>query len=191
MYHQPIKFDFPDKEDNEKVYLAVRRHYFVLVKQSIIFLFFFIFPAITGGILYYFEISLTEYFFYPIMILILSLYYLFVTLFAMIKWIEYYYDVWIVTDRRLIDIEQKSLFNHITSELRLDKIQDVTFEIKGFLASLFHYGNIYVQTAGSVQRFSLEQVPKSQQIKGLIIELQGQLEKNMRNLEGRENMNNR
>ena len=176
MIHQPIKFDFPNKESNEKVYMTVRRHYFVLVRQSIIFLFFFIFPIIIGGVLYYFNISIREYAFYPIMILILSVYYLFVTLFAMIKWIEYYYDIWIITNKRIIDMEQKSLFNHITSELRLDKIQDVTFEIKGFLASVFHYGNIYVQTAGSVQRFAFEEIPKSQKIKRLIIDLQGQLE---------------
>jgi membrane protein YdbS with pleckstrin-like domain len=176
--NQPIKFNFPGKEDDEKVYLYVRRHYFVLIKQSIIFLFFFTFPVIIIGVLMYFNISIKEYNFYPIIILIMSLYYLFVILFAMIKWIEYYYDIWIITDKRLVDIEQKSLFNHVTSELRLDKIQDITFEMKGFLASLFHYGNIYVQTAGSVQRFSLEQVPKSQEIKGLIIELQGQMENN-------------
>lgn len=181
MINQPIEFNFPNKESDEKVFMAVRRHYFVLVKQSLIFLFFFIFPVIIWTALHYLEINLTEYIFFPILILVISLYYLFVALFAMIKWIEYYYDVWIITDRRLIDIEQKSLFNHITSELRLDKIQDVTFEVKGFLPSVFHYGNIYVQTAGAVQRFSFEEIPKSQQIKRLIIDLQGQLEYKRRN----------
>lgn len=181
MINHPIKFDFPSREKGEKVYLAVRRHYFVLVRQGIIFLFFFIFPVIIGAVTYYFNIRVSEYSFYSILVLIISLYYLFVMLFAMIKWIEYYYDVWIITDRRLIDLEQKSLFNHITSELRLDKIQDVTFEIKGFLPSVFHYGNIYVQTAGSVQRFAFEEVPRSQQIKRLIIDLQGRLEYRRRN----------
>lgn len=176
MITQPIDFDFPNREQNEKVYMTVRRHFFVLVKQSLIFLFFFVFPVVIWGVLYYLKIELSDYIFFPIIVLVVSLYYLFVALFAMIKWIEYYYDVWIITDRRLIDIEQKSLFNHITSELRLDKIQDVTFEVRGFLPSMFHYGNIYVQTAGAVQRFSFEEIPRSQQIKRLIIDLQGQLE---------------
>lgn len=181
MLHHPIKFNFPNKEANEKVYMTVRRHYFVLVRQSIIFLFFFIFPVIIGAVLYGFSIDIQEYVFYPIIILIISIYYLFVTLFAMIKWIEYYYDIWIITDKRIIDMEQKSLFNHITSELRLDKIQDVTFEIKGLFASIFHYGNIYVQTAGAVQRFAFEEIPRSQQIKRLIIDLQGEMEDRKRN----------
>jgi uncharacterized membrane protein YdbT with pleckstrin-like domain len=184
MLNQPIKFDFPNKETKEQVYMAVRRHYFFLIRKSIVFLFFFIFPVIIGGTLYYLNISINEYAFYPIVILILAIYYLFVILFAMIKWIEYYYDVWIITDKRIIDMEQKSLFNHITSELRLDKIQDVTFEMKGFFASVFHYGNIYVQTAGAVQRFSFEEVPRSQQIKSLLIDLQGKIEDKRRN--GRE-----
>ncbi len=181
MLNQPIKFDFPHKEVNEQVYMTVRRHYFVLMRHSIIFLFFFIFPAIIGGAIYSLNISINQYAFYPIIILILAIYYLFVILFAMIKWIEYYYDIWIITDKRIIDMEQKSLFNHITSELRLDKIQDVTFEMKGLFASIFHYGNIYVQTAGAVQRFSFEEVPRSQQIKSLIIDLQGKIEDRRRN----------
>jgi len=92
MLNQPIKFDFPHKEVNEQVYMTVRRHYFVLMRHSIIFLFFFIFPAIIGGAIYSLNISINQYAFYPIIILILAIYYLFVILFAMIKWIEYYYD---------------------------------------------------------------------------------------------------
>ncbi len=181
MINQPIKFDFPSKEDDEKVYMTVRRSFIVLIRQTIIFLFFFIFPVIISGTLHYFDLNITEYIFFPIVILVMSVYYLFVTLFTMINWIEYYYDVWIITNKRLINIEQKSLFNHITSELRLDKIQDVTFEEKGFFASMFHYGSIYVQTAGSVQRFTFEQIPRSQMVRRLIIDLQGEMEDEKRN----------
>jgi len=38
-----------------------------------------------------------------------------------------------------------------------------------------------VQTAGAVQRFSFEEVPRSQQIKSLIIDLQGKIEDRRRN----------
>lgn len=182
MILQPIDFTFPGQEEEEKVYLKVRKHIFILIKNNIIFLFFLLFPIIIWIALIIFEIELSKYPFFPIIILFASLYYLFVFLFILINWIEYYYDIWIITDRRLIDIEQKSLFNHVTSELRLNKIQDVTFEMKGFLPSMFHFGNIYVQTAGSVQRFSFEQIPQSQIVKRLIIDLQGQLERNKESL---------
>ena len=175
MILQPINFTFPGQEEGEKVYLRVRKHIFILIKNNIIFLFFLLFPIIIWIVLINFEIELSEYPFYPIIILFVSIYYLFVFLFTLINWIEYYYDIWIITDRRLIDVEQKSLFDHVTSELRLSKIQDVTFEMKGFMPSMFHYGNIYVQTAGSVQRFSFEQIPQSQIVKRLIIDLQGRL----------------
>jgi membrane protein YdbS with pleckstrin-like domain len=169
------KFQFPGKEKDEKVSLLARRHILILIRHNVIFALYFLIPVVIFVSLYYFEIDLATLAFFPIIILIASLYYLFVCLFALIRWVEYYYDVWIVTDKRLIDVEQVSLFNHVTSELRLDKIQDVTVEIKGLLPSMFHYGNIYVQTAGAIQRFSFEEVPNPQQIKTLIIGLQDQL----------------
>lgn len=174
------RFQFPGKEKDEKVSLLVHRHVSILVRHNFIFALYFLIPVVIFVLLYYFEINLTTFVFYPIIILIASLYYLFICLFALIRWVEYYYDVWIVTNKRLIDVEQVSLFNHVTSELRLDKIQDVTVEIKGLLPSMFHYGNIYVQTAGAIQRFSFEEVPNPQQIKTLIIGLQDQLESKMK-----------
>lgn len=173
-------FQFPGKEKDEKVTLLIRRHFLILARHNLILALYFLIPILIFILLYYLDIDLMTFTFYPIILLIISLYYLFVCLFALIRWVEYYFDVWIITNKRLIDVEQVSLFNHVTSELRLDKIQDVTVEIKGLFPSIFHYGNIYVQTAGAIQRFSFEEVPNPQKIKAVIIGLQDQLESGLR-----------
>jgi uncharacterized membrane protein YdbT with pleckstrin-like domain len=51
-------------------------------------------------------------------------------------WIDYYFDIWIITSERIINIEQKGMFTRKVSELRFQKIQDVTTEVIGFLPTI-------------------------------------------------------
>jgi uncharacterized membrane protein YdbT with pleckstrin-like domain len=94
--------------------------------------------------------------------------FLWVTFFVI--WTNYYLDAWIVTDQRLIDIEQHGLFNRSVSECRLDRIQDVTAEVKGFLPTLLKYGNVTIQTAGEQGRFVMRNVPEPYALKDIIAE---------------------
>ncbi len=64
-----------------------------------------------------------------------------------VDWTKYYLDVWYVTEKRIIAVEQRYIFNRGISNLRFDKIQDVTIDVKGFFATLLNFGNVRVQTA--------------------------------------------
>jgi hypothetical protein len=81
-------------------------------------------------------------------------------------------DVWIVTDKRIVNIEQIALFQRSVSELEHSKIQDITSEIHGILPTLFRYGYIYIQTAGETQRFVFKQVPNPVKTRNIIMKLQ-------------------
>jgi uncharacterized membrane protein YdbT with pleckstrin-like domain len=95
---------------------------------------------------------------YAFLFLLASAYILFILLFLFSAFIDYYLDVWIVTSQRIINIEQKGLFNREIAEHSLDKIQDVSGEQKGILQTFFSYGNVHVQTAGEIQRFIFQQI---------------------------------
>ncbi len=72
----------------------------------------------------------------------------FIWILFFLAWTDHYLDVWIITDRRIIDIEQRGIFNREVSNLRLDRIQDITVSVKGFLPTLLSFGDLHVQTAG-------------------------------------------
>ena len=76
-----------------------------------------------------------------------------------IFWTNYYLDVWIITNKRIIDVEQQGLFKREISFLHMDKIQDVTFKVDGVLATMLNYGNLAVQTAGAEGDFPISGVP--------------------------------
>lgn len=162
---------FATQDPDEKIILFLRRHpitflgnilRLVLVSSAIPIILYVInrfYPEIKGET------------FYVLIILTLCLYFLYNLLFFLIAFIDYYLDVWLVTDRRIVNIEQKALFNRTMAELRIFRIQDVTYETKGLLQTFLKYGNVYIQTAGIKERFIFKQVPNPEKVQRIIIDL--------------------
>ncbi len=161
----------PYREKDEKILLVLRRFWPIFFRSLLLILFFFVLPLIAYVMILNFAPEFLETLFFQILGLLCGLYWLFILLYALISWINYYFDVWIVTSKRIINIEQVSLFERVTSETRLEMIQDVTVEVKGFLPSVFHFGNVYVQTAAERARFAFEQIRWPYKVKKLISDL--------------------
>ena len=170
---------FPGMLPSEKVVLLLHRHWIVAAKIVVLYFFLALIPIIVYLVLN----SKTQVFIdsttliYIIVVLFLSIYALFWSLFLFISWLNYYLDTWIVTNERIINIEQIRLFHRVVSEQKLFRVQDVTNEIKGPLAGLFHYGNVEIQTAGKDERFTFEQVPHPEKVAQTIMTLLESIEK--------------
>lgn len=82
------------------------------------------------------------------------------SMFLYIHWLNYELDLIVVTDSRLIAVEQKSFLNRAVGETYLDKVQEVSFQVKGLFANLFDYGHILPKTAGSTSRFDMTFSPR-------------------------------
>ena len=59
----------------------------------------------------------------------------------------------IVSDRSLIQIVQKGLFIRKISRLSMSNVQDVTADHEGFLATIFNFGTLTIETAGEEDNF--------------------------------------
>lgn len=81
-------------------------------------------------------------------------------------------NVFIITNKRVIDIDQHGLFHKVVSECNYEKIQDVSFAIKGILATLFKFGKIEIQTAGSQTNLEIRYVKNPARIQELITDEQ-------------------
>lgn len=166
---------FP-KKSYEKMIFLLRRHWIIFFGTTLFYVllgliplgFYFFFLYNYPGLL---TQALASNIIFPIIVIATSIYYLSTWLFYLTAFVNYYLDLWVVTNDRAINIEQKGLFARVVSELDLYKIQDATSEIKGFLPTLFNYGNVYLQTAGKVERFVFEQVPNPNEVRQKIIQL--------------------
>lgn len=84
----------------------------------------------------------------------------------------YSFNVFIITNQRIIDIDQRGLFDRTVSETIYEKIEDVSFRIKGIIQTIFHYGSIVIQTAANQVNIELQGIKDPERIHHIIVENQ-------------------
>jgi len=181
MTHKKPYFDTQDAD--EKIILLLRRHPLIFLGPIFRLVFGFALLFTVRYIIRAFWPALAETSFYPPTALAGYFFSLLLILIFFIDWLDYYLDVWIVTDRRIVNIEQRRLFNRQVSEQRIFRVQDVTSESVGLIPTIFKFGNVYVQTAGARERFMFKQVPQPEKVKQIIIDIHDELypQKRLRN----------
>ncbi len=152
---------FPERKEYEVLKFLLRRHIITFVPKIILFVILLGVPLFLGWFL---NMIFPDLLVGPaasvVVTLSTSTFYLFTLVFFLTQFNDYFLDVWIVTNERIIDIEIRGLFSRTVSETRFYRVQDVTSEMKGFFATIFNYGNVYIQTAGSMERFIFRNIPR-------------------------------
>lgn len=162
---------FPSQEPNEVIHIVVREDMILLairlvvwlIIASLVPLFYRYAPEVVPAL---FEGQLGI-----VTALFTNVYLMFLLVGLFIIFVLYYLNIHVVTNIRIVDIDQTGLFNHTVSELRLEKIEDVTSETKGVLGTLFNFGTVYVQTAGAKERFEFENIPDPAMVSKMILDL--------------------
>lgn len=91
--------------------------------------------------------------------LVLSFLMILIGLIAAASWWIYRQNRLFLTNDRLVQILQQGLFSQSTLHLDLDNVQDVRASHHGFLATLFNFGEIQVDTAGAEKNFRFQYAP--------------------------------
>lgn len=162
----------PNQRPDEHVILFLRRQWFALLAIVAAFVLLVGVPLSAGW--YFLDVVegwLAHPVIGPLLVILGSIYFLSIWLFAFLEFTDYYLDTWIITNERIINIEQEGLFNRTASELDLAAVQDTTAEIRGILQTLFTYGQVYVQTAGEKGRFHFKNIDNPEHVKELVTRL--------------------
>jgi hypothetical protein len=162
---------FPSQQPNEKILIVVREHWFRLfVKLAVIFVLLilpYLMQILLGDQLPILDTPRGE----ALVSLILKFYYLALLIALFIVWILYYLNLHIVSEERIVDIDQTGLLNHVVSELNIETIEDVSSQTTGLFGNILNYGTVFIQTAGATERFQFEKVPNPAYIASVILEL--------------------
>lgn len=149
-------------KDDERVKSVTRRHIstlfapFLLAILLIVAPFFLLFPLFGWGI---FGVVL---FFTSVLIGII------VASRALLMWDS---DVFIVTNFRIIDVDQKGLLARTVSEASMDKVQDVSWSRQGLVQTFFRTGAVTVQTAGATTTITASRISHPEEVYALINDL--------------------
>lgn len=127
---------FADQFDDEEVLFVFRKHPVVMRKGLIIGML----AILVGTLPVFFEPTYAVYFTGLAVGTVAG------ALLFLPSWISWYFSVFIVTDKRLIQITQRGLFNRSVIDMGLNQIQMVNYQIAGLQETLLGYGTIMMQT---------------------------------------------
>ena len=159
---------FEGEEGGEKVVLLLRRHPFFILVRLFFFALLILLPIAVGisFLPFLYSHSIIGVFFFAS-----SIWYLFIWSGIFYSLTMYTLDVWIITDRRIIDSTQHGFFSRTISELHLTRIQDISVQTRGVIQTFFKFGDLQVQTAGAEERFRFSQIPHPERVKDEIMKL--------------------
>ncbi len=161
----PRNTSFLGKEDSENIVLILRRHWQFLIPTIVSVFLLLILPLVVSLLIPTESSNDIFLFSFSLLCILLSVS---VSLFAYIKW---FYNVNIITDKRVVDIDFYSLFFHKMTEARLDKIEDITFKQVGVLSNVLDVGTIYIQTAGAKSEIAFEGIYKPKEVQDILSDL--------------------
>ncbi|MDZ7726474.1 MAG: PH domain-containing protein [Candidatus Campbellbacteria bacterium] len=181
-----------DLHEGEKIDMVIRKHWFVLVSRIFsLFLLLFL-PLVVYYLINFLmgawgtenQLSMFDSIDGAYLLLGLILWFFFIWIWAFIIWTDYYLDVWIITNERILDIEQHGFFRREISTFRAERIQDVTIEVHGVISTFLNFGTIHVQTAGENRYFEMKGAPAPTHLKQVINSLQRNSSRNSYRNEG-------
>lgn len=186
-------FEKLDLESDEEVLRIVRKHWFIITSELIGVAMFALVPIIMllvgvelpkllGGVDLHAERYTAHITFAIAAWLLLS------TLSAFVVWTHYYLDLWIITDRRIIAVEQIHFFNRSVAIFRLERLQDIEFSVKGLIQTFFNFGTLSAQTAGHNEaNFKSGGMPNPDELQAII---QKAMDARLSDLNNRPNLSN-
>lgn len=170
-----LKFETMDKD--EKVVLFLRKHWITNIPWIFITLVMFITPIFVS------PLSLFDSIPDNFMFVFILIWYLISTAYFLESFLTWFFNVYLVTDERIVDIDFYNLIYKEVSDANIDKIQDVTYNMGGVIRTLFNYGDIMVQTASEVPNFEFVAVPKPDKVAKVLQDLR--IEEQQEAIEGR------
>lgn len=165
-------YRLPGMMPGEKIIKIVRRSFFVFFKKILFFIIScVVLAAFISITLANFPDILADQAYYPVFVLGVSAFCLFIWLFFFFSFIDYYLDIFFITTERIISIRQEGFFSRVISEQKNEMVQDVTSEVHGVFQTILRYGNIHVQTAGEVKRIFFKEISDPEGVRDTIIKL--------------------
>ncbi len=143
---------FDTQEDGEKIYLLLRSHPFTQID--------WILTSIAFIILLFVLNFIPQNIFNIGQIFVINLFFIaFIFSYIWFNILNWYFNVGIVTSKRIIDIDFYAVLYKEITNAQLGRIEDTTVKSGGYVESFFDYGSIFIQTAGTEANVEFLNVP--------------------------------
>ena len=163
---KPARLRLEDQDPDEQIVLFTRPHLITNLKWFLLVVLMALVPP--------FAFIFLNFGFVPVNFRFVGLliWYLLTFAFAFERFISWFFNVNIITNFRIIDVNFPSILYKDISETKLENVQDISSKTGGFIRSFLNYGDVMIQTAGALPELSFEAVPHPDKVAEVINDLQ-------------------
>lgn len=156
MIELPTKF--PGQKEGEQINFIIKKHW---IRYAFVLAFSFFAALIPFIIVFYYILQSDQISSVLIQYLTLGIgiYLLVLMALSFYVFVDYYLDMFIVTDERIVYIRQNGFFNHQFDELNFQDVDEVGVDVKGILRSFFDYGNLIIHSGNELAVLTIDSIP--------------------------------
>lgn len=154
----PVGVCFEEQEKGEKIILLLRQHLATQIGAIVEIIILILVPLVITPFLLMVKIDILSFLSVGQVFWLGLFWYLFVFGFSFYKFIFWYFNVYLLTNERIIDFDFKGILHMETAYANLSQIQDVSPKIIGFFGAFFHFGDVFIQTASERPEFEFHRV---------------------------------
>jgi len=164
---------FENQEEDETIYLFLRRHpvtnvLWILITVLLLLLPLFVAPFLPS---FFDSIAIVDFSLPGTYLFIIGLlYYTIVGGYALLNFMSWFYNISLVTNYEVVDIDYQYITSKDIASTSLREIQDVEYTQRGFLQTFFNYGDVFIQTAGAHPNIEYLRVPRPSKVNDIIMD---------------------
>ena len=137
----PEKTGFEEQDDDEEVVLFGRKHFVTNFGWIALACFAFFVPFFWG------EFPMIKVLTVNVSFAMTVVWYCALMFYVIQNFIMWFYNVYIVTNEKVVDLDVFGLLNKSVNVTQINRIEDVSYSQRGMMSSFFNYGNVVVETA--------------------------------------------
>ena len=161
-----------DGEDHDEQILYVLRKAFITNYKWILFsVFFALFPFLLNYLFISINGNTPDFIPARFIFIVNIFWYLFLLGFMFANYVNWFFNIYLITNKKIIDMDFIGLLYKNISEAPLTNIEDVTSNISGAFGTTFNIGDVLIQTAGEKTEFEFHDVSNPSKVRDILSDL--------------------
>lgn len=156
---KPLKVTFATQNEGEEILIFLRRHWLTNIGWVVNAALYAVLPWLFVVILEFFSLSVYRFLGIKLVTAILLIYYAYLFGYMLRRLIQWYFNIYIVTDQRIMEFDFQNFSNQKINELALDNVENVEQNVDGLSASFFGYGNVSIFSEAARSEITFVEIP--------------------------------
>ncbi len=168
---EPKNINYEGEDSDEKILYVLRQSHLTNLGWTFMLLLLALVPVFGGNyLLTLFDPVVNKL--KPLFILmIFASWYLMIFGLALFNYLNWYFNVYIISNKKIIDFDFHGLTYKNISDTPISNVEDVTAKINGPLNMIFDIGDVYIQTAAEHREFDFMNVDNPGKIRDIISDM--------------------